>query len=96
MNAAASAEVLELIQLLRATSYEDLELLWKQLSGNVEYRYLLAFHADQEINPASCGGNHQQLCLNVFIYQHLSEISHYDLCKLCPKLLKWRKAQCSS
>ncbi|XP_053491065.1 vitellogenin 3, phosvitinless [Ictalurus furcatus] len=38
VNAATSADVLELIQLLRATSYEDLELLWKQLSGNVEHR----------------------------------------------------------
>ncbi|KAG7327844.1 hypothetical protein KOW79_009450 [Hemibagrus wyckioides] len=38
VNAATSAEVLELIQLLRATSYEDLELLWKQLSGNDEHR----------------------------------------------------------
>ncbi|KAK3561887.1 hypothetical protein QTP86_017452, partial [Hemibagrus guttatus] len=38
VNAATSAVVLELIQLLRATSYEDLELLWKQLSGNDEHR----------------------------------------------------------
>ncbi|KAM9461855.1 vitellogenin 3, phosvitinless [Clarias gariepinus] len=38
VNAATSADVLKLIQLLRATSYEDLELLWKQLSGNDEHR----------------------------------------------------------
>ncbi|XP_053094184.1 vitellogenin 3, phosvitinless [Pangasianodon hypophthalmus] len=38
VNAATSADILELIQLLRATSYEDLELLWKQLSGNDEHR----------------------------------------------------------
>ncbi|KAI5614684.1 vitellogenin 3, phosvitinless precursor, partial [Silurus asotus] len=38
VNSTANADVLELIQLLRATSYEDLELLWKQLSGHDEHR----------------------------------------------------------
>ncbi|XP_046713777.1 vitellogenin 3, phosvitinless [Silurus meridionalis] len=38
VNSTASADVLELIQLLRVTSYEDLELLWKQLSGHDEHR----------------------------------------------------------
>ncbi|XP_072515969.1 vitellogenin 3, phosvitinless [Salminus brasiliensis] len=35
---ATSADVLALIQLLRTSTYEDLELLWKQLSGNSEHR----------------------------------------------------------
>ncbi|XP_027016008.1 vitellogenin 3, phosvitinless isoform X1 [Tachysurus fulvidraco] len=38
VDADKSADVLELIQLLRATSHEDLELLWKQLSVNDEHR----------------------------------------------------------
>lgn len=49
VNAATSADVLKLIQLLRATSYEDLELLWKQLSGNDEHRYSLTFLEDHLI-----------------------------------------------
>lgn len=53
MNAATSAEVLELIQLLRATSYEDLELLWKQLSGNDEHRYLFALLGKPGVSSAS-------------------------------------------
>lgn len=47
MDADKSADVLELIQLLRATSHEDLELLWKQLSVNDEHRYLFALLVDQ-------------------------------------------------
>ncbi|XP_076880480.1 vitellogenin 3, phosvitinless isoform X2 [Brachyhypopomus gauderio] len=38
LNGATSARVLNLIQLLRATTQEDLELLWKQLSTNNEHR----------------------------------------------------------
>uniref|UniRef100_A0A4W4HE82 Vitellogenin domain-containing protein n=1 Tax=Electrophorus electricus TaxID=8005 RepID=A0A4W4HE82_ELEEL len=38
LNGATSADVLNLIQLLRSTTQEDLELLWKQLSTNNEHR----------------------------------------------------------
>ncbi|TSM94622.1 Adhesion G protein-coupled receptor L4 [Bagarius yarrelli] len=38
VNTDTSADVFELIQLLRVASYDDLELLWKQLSGNNEHR----------------------------------------------------------
>ncbi|KAK1806020.1 hypothetical protein P4O66_013062 [Electrophorus voltai] len=38
LNGATSADVLNLIQLLRSTTQEDLELLWKQLSTNNDHR----------------------------------------------------------
>uniref|UniRef100_A0A4W4HER4 Vitellogenin domain-containing protein n=1 Tax=Electrophorus electricus TaxID=8005 RepID=A0A4W4HER4_ELEEL len=40
LNGATSADVLNLIQLLRSTTQEDLELLWKQLSTNNERWFL--------------------------------------------------------
>ncbi|XP_036441837.1 vitellogenin 3, phosvitinless [Colossoma macropomum] len=38
LNSTMSSDVLALIQLLRASTHDDLELLWKQLSGNNEHR----------------------------------------------------------
>ncbi|KAI4904260.1 hypothetical protein NFI96_031791, partial [Prochilodus magdalenae] len=38
VNSATSSDVLALIQLLRVSTYDDLELLWKQLSGHNEHR----------------------------------------------------------
>ncbi|KAG9266776.1 vitellogenin-like [Astyanax mexicanus] len=38
VNSATSSNILALIQLLRKTTYDNLELLWAQLSGNAEHR----------------------------------------------------------
>uniref|UniRef100_A0AAR2IJ16 Vitellogenin domain-containing protein n=1 Tax=Pygocentrus nattereri TaxID=42514 RepID=A0AAR2IJ16_PYGNA len=38
LNSTSSSDVLALIQLLRASTNDDLESLWKQLSGNNEHR----------------------------------------------------------
>uniref|UniRef100_A0A0E9R0M4 Vitellogenin domain-containing protein n=1 Tax=Anguilla anguilla TaxID=7936 RepID=A0A0E9R0M4_ANGAN len=38
VDSASSADVLHLYQLLRVATQDNLEALWKQFSGNAEYR----------------------------------------------------------
>ncbi|KAJ8408484.1 hypothetical protein AAFF_G00258980 [Aldrovandia affinis] len=38
VDSATSADILHLFQLLRVATLDDLEALWKQFSGNAEYR----------------------------------------------------------
>ncbi|XDV51975.1 hypothetical protein PO909_020760 [Leuciscus waleckii] len=44
VDSASSTDILDLIQLLRVATLENLEQLWKQVSGNDEHRYLLYTH----------------------------------------------------
>lgn len=42
VDSATSTDVLNLIQLLRVATLDNLEQLWKQLEGNDEHRYFLS------------------------------------------------------
>lgn len=41
VDSATSTDVLNVIQLLRVATLDNLEQLWKQLAGNDEHRYFL-------------------------------------------------------